>query len=470
MRSKVEKQIVVWLSRVLAIGLGYSLVGLAAAAPTVGAYYYPWWGEGIAGGHTFDQTVRMHLTPQAQPPAVGLHNSRDAQIISQHIDQSHRGNISMWSLSWWGPNSFEDATIRNHILPHPRAAELSYTIHYETTGRLGDFGTPDYTNLIPDFQYLAQHVFSDPNYMRIDGRPVVVMYLSRVYFDDRNGWIALANLRAAMQQQFGYDPYIIGDHIFGNVAAGATRLDAITGYDVYGQVFGDGVADQQSIDDLEQIYANAQAFADSQGVDFVPGVTPGFNDKAVREGHAVAARYLDALGPTAPGSVMQKMLDVAVLPHTDSDIDQLILVTSFNEWHEDTQIEPTIVAPSTATDDSSTGTDLTQGKSYEGYGDRYLDILRAATAILGDFNHDGKVDHDDLSGPLGWEERFGTDLDGHDFLDWQRNFGANTASTAHLVPEPMSVWLLLIGIGNLSRQTLWHGCHERVFPHSKRAD
>jgi len=86
--------------------------------PTVGAYYYPWWGEGIPGGHTFDQTLRAHTTPEAQLPAVGLHHSRDADVISAHIDQSHLGNISMWSLSWWGPNSFEDITIRNHILPH----------------------------------------------------------------------------------------------------------------------------------------------------------------------------------------------------------------------------------------------------------------------------------------------------------------------------------------------------------------
>ena len=126
--------------------LGVLLVGSCILpsnvyAITVGAYYYPWWGEGIAGGHTFDQTLRTHLTPEAQLPAIGTYNSQDADVLSAHIDQSHLGNISMWSLSWWGPNSFEDKTIRSSILTHPRASELSYTIHYESQSRLGEFAT-----------------------------------------------------------------------------------------------------------------------------------------------------------------------------------------------------------------------------------------------------------------------------------------------------------------------------------------
>ena len=342
----------------------------------VGVYYYPWWGAS-QGGHTFDQTLRAHTTPNDQLPAVGdEYSSRDANVISAHIDQSHLGNISMWSMSWWGPNRFEDITIRNHILAHPRASELSYTIHYESSGRLGDFNDPDYSNLIPDFQYLAENIFSDPNYMRVDGRPVVVMYLSRVFFDDAAGATALSNLRTTMQNQYGYDPYIIGDHLFNNVAAGSANLDAITSFDVYGQVFGNGIVDQTKIDRLEQIYASAQSIADNAGIDFVPGLSPGFNDKAVRDGHRPAARYL-AGAPS--GTAMEAMLEDAVLPHTDADINDLILVNSFNEWHEDTQIEASVIGPATNTDDSPSGMDLTVGRFYEGYGNKYLDILRNAT-------------------------------------------------------------------------------------------
>src|SRR5689334_15436478 len=68
---------------------------------TVGAYYYPWYGS-FSGGHTWTQTLREQLAP-AQPPAIGYYSSRDSATIEAQIDESHRGNISFWATSWWGP-------------------------------------------------------------------------------------------------------------------------------------------------------------------------------------------------------------------------------------------------------------------------------------------------------------------------------------------------------------------------------
>jgi hypothetical protein len=254
-------RLVFWTSIVVAT---MTHVSPTQGTPTVGVYYYPWWGAG-AGGHTFNQTLRAHTTPNAQLPDLGTYNNRNSSVISAHIDQSHQGNISMWSLSWWGPGSFEDVTIRQHILPHPRSSEIKYTIHYESTGRLGTFANPNYAKLLPDFQYLATHVFSDPNYMRIDGRPVVFMYLTREYFKTPASWNALSQVRSTIEQQFGYDPYIIGDDFFGFRTVDpsrASQFDAITAFDVYGMAFGSGSVSQSRVDLLERIYEDAKATSD----------------------------------------------------------------------------------------------------------------------------------------------------------------------------------------------------------------
>lgn len=66
---------------------------------------------------------------------------------------------------------------------------------------------------------------------------------------------------------------------------------------------------------------------------------------------------------------------------------RLLTVTSWNEWHEDTQIEPTAAAAS-----SSGPAQATQGYSYPSYG---LDLLRG----LAHFER-------------GWEERFRFPLSG----------------------------------------------------------
>ena len=53
------------------------------------------------------------------------------------------------------------------------------------------------------------------------------------------------------------------------------------------------------------------------------------------------------------------------------------MITSFNEWYEDTQIEATSgVAGTSSIDDSVTGKFYTEGDRYMDYGNLYLDILR----------------------------------------------------------------------------------------------
>ena len=54
------------------------------------------------------------------------------------------------------------------------------------------------------------------------------------------------------------------------------------------------------------------------------------------------------------------------------------MVNSFNEWHEDTQIEPLRPAAPTSKDNSGKQS-YTEGHRYCGYGDVYLDILSRAT-------------------------------------------------------------------------------------------
>ena len=69
-------------------------------------------------------------------------------------------------------------------------------------------------------------------------------------------------------------------------------------------------------------------------------------------------------------------------------------------------------------------------------------------AFLADFDNDGDVDADDLNGaPLGWQSRYGADLDGNDFLNWQRELGSGSpVGAAAAVPEPEAIFLLAIAI------------------------
>jgi len=339
---------------------------------TVGVHYYPWYSGDFHGGHY----LRDRLLP-TQLPVLGEYNDRESSTISAHLDWSRSTGIDFWSASWWGPDSGEDFTLRTHIFPHPELGDFKIAIHYETVGRTNEFS--DYSNIGPDFSYLAEHYFGHPNYFKIDGKPVVIVYLTRVMSSLGTLQSSLNAMREAANAA-GYGLYIMGDQVFGYAPpypGNIALLDGIMNYDVYGSMSARAYAGQSAIDAYYATQAQWKALADSVGTDYAPAVTPGFNDKAVREGNSPVSRQLTA--DDEFGSLFRAMLRGAK-QLTDPDIGHMILVTSWNEWHEDTQIEPVCPADPTSQDDSASGMDLTVGLAYEGYATRYLDILHEETS------------------------------------------------------------------------------------------
>lgn len=365
-------------TRCVAIALVVMLSSRSAnAEPVVGAYYYPWYGT-FAGGHSVNQSLRGHLSPP-QPPALGEYNSRDAATVAAHIDQSHRGNIDFWAVSWWGPTSAANITLRDAILTNPRAAELKYAVHYESPGRLGSFDNPSFANLVPDFRYLAANYFQNPNYLAIGGRPVVFMYLTRAYFKSQAARDAVAELRSTMQAEIGVNPYIVGDDLFGPLNLERARLwDAVTDFDVYGTSLQAHGSTSAGLAHLAGIYDAARNTLANENIGFIPTASPGFNDKGVRDGHPAAPRYMTDNPNSQAGELFDRMLREVVVPRVDARADNILMINSFNEWHEDTQIEMSVIAEATSADDSGTGR-YSEGHLYEGYGGKYLDLLHAAT-------------------------------------------------------------------------------------------
>jgi hypothetical protein len=50
--------------------------------------------------------------------------------------------------------------------------------------------------------------------------------------------------------------------------------------------------------------------------------------------------------------------------------------TSFNEWREDSELEPTVISSPTTQDTSASGSQYTPGLVYPGFGTTYFDIIR----------------------------------------------------------------------------------------------
>ena len=267
-------------------------------------------------------------------------------------------------------------------------------------------------NVRSDMDYICKnYAEKSSNYLRIDDRPVLFMYLSRRYHQDG----VLADIMAEIRNTKDCNFYVIGDHAFQRAPAstegsGLELLDAITNYDVYGS-FSAGalgaITTQQIIENHYSKQEEWKNLASQVGVGYVPSVTPGYNDMAVRPENTNPPLARIMLGEeSSEGSLFKYSIGKAK-KLVDPNVSNIMMVNSWNEWHEDTQIEPVIgVSP------SNEPKELTFGVDYVAYGDTYLNILRDATSGgggggSGDSSSSSSNDPIEIPAAAGNEEEIG---------------------------------------------------------------
>ena len=302
---------------------------------TIGAYYYPWHGDDF---HRNDGYLRDQLDPRHQP-TLGEYDDTKPEVIAQHLAWSRQANINLWVTSFWGAGSREDNTIRNNILPHSDLGDHKIALLYESTGRMK--ATEGYTTqrLGPDMAHMCKNIFPHPNYYRVDGRPVVMLYVTRALYTNGVLEQLVEALRTSALEECGQEVFLIGDQVWGEPPRENeeyppfSMLDAVTNYDVYGNMNGAPYAGQAVVDRYYKEQERWKSRAAQDGVRYIPAVSPGYNDRGVRlkADHPGCSRRLTA--DDEPGSLFVAQLQKARYLVDDS-MDRLILVNSFNEWHE----------------------------------------------------------------------------------------------------------------------------------------
>jgi Glycosyl hydrolase family 99 len=350
--------------------------GAGAAQLTIGAYYYAWYGS---NGEQWRLGAPRLQLDQPEQPLLGDYSSADPAVIAQHFEWAQEYGVNLFFCSWRGPGTSDDVTIREDLLPSPARGPTQIALMYESLERLG-MGPDDRIQLtadstqrmVDDFDYMARTYFDRPGYYRINGRPVVIVYASRILRGNVAG--AILAIRLHLLTTYGIDPYLIGDEVDWDLPPDPNRIglfDAITGYTLYSRTQQPGWPSQLGyVQALRRRLRQFQRAAKADGVAFIPVALPGLNTRAVRpqEGEHVLPREL---GPRSS----QVSLFASTLALAGSFVDpslDLLNVTSWNEWNEDTQIEPTAIGPPQTT--GPTG--LTQGYAYQPYGFSLLELLR----------------------------------------------------------------------------------------------
>jgi hypothetical protein len=288
----------------------------------VAAFYYPWyrnpdvdlrWVHWQEGGFHPPLDISSDFYP-----ALGAYSVADPAVLARHFAWLREAGVGVIVSSWWGQNSREDQAV-GLLLDVAERYGVQVAFHIEPYGgRTAD-------RLVYDVQYLYRQYGDHPAFFRTkapsrwspDDRAKGLFYLWSAGFPDSDA--------DAVEPDYWREAL---DAIHALPDGGLVLADVpITSW-VDGGHF-DGLYGYAVLDvDVDDAYAWARGLPPDAW--YVPGVNPGFSARRIRYSD-------DTYTPRHGGDTYERRweaaLDVGVEP-------ALVTVTTFNEWHEGTQIEP----------------------------------------------------------------------------------------------------------------------------------
>jgi len=315
--------------------------GPAEAGPTaravrpsnrVMAFYYPWYGNPATDGRyaNWNHAVAVrNEPPRSYPagediganfyPALGCYSANDPQVIRAHCDQLRRAGIGVLCVSWWGRDTFTDRALPALF----KAAEetgLKINFHLEP------FPGRNATTSREAIEYLVNRFGASPACHRLSARgnrPVFFIYDS--YLTQARDWAQiLAPQGARTLRGTAADAVVLALWV-------KEREESFVsegGFDGFYTYF---ATDGFTYGSTTRNWPRLAAWARAQGKLFVPCVAPGYIDTRIRPWNGINTRDREA------GAYYDRMWSAALAVRPD-----LVGITSFNEWHEGTQIEPAI--------------------------------------------------------------------------------------------------------------------------------
>jgi hypothetical protein len=278
-------------------------------------FYYPWWGNPAHNGSythwgDYGHDAAHDDLATNYYPKLGVYSSRDPAVLAQHMAWINRAGVGTIVVSWWGQGSPEDQAIPG-VLDAAAAAGIKCCFITEP------YGGRTAASVVPDIQYLYNTYGSHPAFYRVS-KP--------------SKWGPSTSARGVF---YVYDSYTIASGL-------ASAVDSIRGtqYDAILISNNSPITDTSLVDAIHydgfftynvksEHGNNFQTMSDalhSGNSLWCPSVSAGYVDTRTQRDGFVSRKS---------GQRLNMMMAEAYRTYAD-----FITITSFNEWHEGTQIEP----------------------------------------------------------------------------------------------------------------------------------
>jgi hypothetical protein len=268
------------------------LAPAAARGAETSVFYYPWWGTPQKDGKYLHWNKEGHLPPHDLAstfyPSRGAYSSRDWNVLSRQMSEIARAGVDEIISSWWGlgsPEADRLPTVMRAAWKHG----LDVAVHLEPYEK---------------WQRTRGIVEADLEYLRGLGVGRVYVYYPFDGLIPDAVWLELSAQFPSIE---------LWAQTSDAARAAAAGFDGVYTYDVYAVRGG--------------AFAGFCTRAAKAGIACAPSVGPGYNASRATPDHRVRSRRA--------GATYDGMWRAALAAEPDR-----ITITSYNEWHEGTQIEP----------------------------------------------------------------------------------------------------------------------------------
>ena len=337
---------------------------------TVVAYNFPSWHpspfmeERFGKGWTEFETLKNskplypgHLFPK--DPLWGYFNEADPEWAEREIETASRFGIDAWMIDWYWHNGtmFYQEQLEQGFLKARNRTKLKFAVmwanhHWKNvypalSPRTAATILPQHhseQDTLRALDYCIEHYFHQPNYWRIDGRPVFAIFDLNLLLEalTRDGLKrTFDRVRERVSRSGLGDLHIQASHIYGGHEAELKDLgvDSATIYHTFGWTYGDRPPGGRSPYG-EAVLATINAWKASSAklsVPFFPDCPVGWDDSP-RFGsgaHMVTER--------SPDQYERLVRAAQYFSAASSATPKIIFLSAWNEWTEDHVLLPDTV-------------------------------------------------------------------------------------------------------------------------------
>jgi glycoprotein endo-alpha-1,2-mannosidase len=309
---------------------GSGNLGASLPSPRVMAFYYPWYGNPATDGRyaNWNHPVAVrNEAPRSFPggddigsnfyPSLGCYSVNDPAVLREHMRELRQAGVGVICVSWWGPDTFTDRAMAG-LFKAAEQAGILVSFHIEP------FPGRNAATTRQGIAYLLSRYGSSPACFRLasqGNKPVFFVYDS--YRTPADQWATILRKDGTNSiRGTELDAMVIG--LWVKETEEPFMIEG--GFDGFYTYFAtDGFTYGSTFKNWPKLAHWARAHHKL----FVPCVAPGYIDTRIRPWNGVNTRDREK------GAYYDRSWAAALAVSPD-----LAGITSFNEWHEGTQIEP----------------------------------------------------------------------------------------------------------------------------------